>query len=177
MNGPDLHLSFKFGNRATGEVSPIEFDWDEMWSFTPPFQPAILNLCNTGKTRARDWRHAETGWYDEEHEFLTQVLKNRPDLEKMVNESRLLLYAVFVKTADSLGNMKLRNGSLDCFVSEYLKFCEKWRCCPSLPPALCSGKQPANQEDYLKAVRPESYAVVRRILPILASKDLRASRH
>ena len=171
MNTPNLSLSFTFRDLVTGEVEHIEIDWNEMWSLTLPFQPAILNIGNTGKIRAYHWRHAETGWYNEEHEFLNRLLANRPDLTKLVAESRLLLYAVFAKTADSLGGQALSSKSCKHFIRNYQKFCYRWQCCPSLPPALCSGKQPESPEDYLNVVHPGSYADLRGILQMLADAD------
>ena len=168
MNSPILDVHFTFTMSATGQVVNIDIDWEDLYSLTPPYQPAILNVGNTGKISARNWRHVETGWYHEEHAFLTQLLRNRRDLAKVVAESRLLLYAVFVKAADGLGDMTLRKRSSKRFVNQYRTFCDEWRCHPSLPRALWSGNLPANPEDYLKAVHPGSYAELRRILEMLA---------
>ena len=97
------NLTLTSTDPATGESATHEVNPDELVSITLPFQPTVVNSSLVGRLSAKDWRHRETGWYDEEHKFLTNLGKQNPSLLHFVDEMRLLLYAVFVKEAEVRG--------------------------------------------------------------------------
>ena len=89
---------------------------DELISISPPFQPALVNLNpykQIAKRRltAREWRHNETSWYDQEHVRLTRLRTTQP---LWADALRVALYATFAKASEAYDG-KLERASKEEF--------------------------------------------------------------
>lgn len=118
--------------KVTGGATTFAIDPNDLVSVKLPFEPAVVNPQHVRHLSAKDWRHQDTGWYEEEHKFLARLSQENPDFQCAIDEMRLLLYAVFVKEAEVRRPGKLLTSSHKRFTKEYAKFCEKWRSRPRL---------------------------------------------
>ena len=151
------NLTFTSTDPTTGESVTHDVNPEELVAVTLPFQPAVINPRLVRRLSAKDWRHTETGWYEEEHRFLTNLGARNPNFLHIIDELRILLYAVFVKEAEVRGASKRHKRSRLHFVKAYNKFCSKWQKQPTLPlttPAIQLAQTP---DDYLSFVNTWSY--------------------
>ena len=166
-------LSYSYRAPSTDEEVTLSINPEDLVSYTLPLQPAVMNLQHVRRLTAKDWRHRETNWYDEEHKFLARLSQEKPDYGQLVAEMRLLLYAVFVKEAEVRSSgRKLLTSSRKHFIQEYDSFRQKWGRDPTLPSADMSTNLAQNPGDYLRSVNTWSYFVLRMaVTPLLPGKS------
>ena len=75
----------------------------------------------------------------------------------LIDEMRLLLYAVFVKEAEARSPGRLLTSSRKHFNKKYVQFLKKWRRAPLIPPIYRSPRVADDPDDYLRFVHPWSY--------------------
>ena len=155
------NLTFTSTNSITGESDTHVVNPEELVSVTLPHHPAVVNHRLIPGLTAKDWRHRETGWYDEEHRVLAKLGKQYPAYRPLIDEMRLLLYATFVKEAEVRGQGRRYKISHRRFVKEYDKFCNKWS---RQPVSLLTVLTIQGPDDYLRLVNTWSYSYVRNAL-------------
>ncbi len=156
---------------STGESTDHAINPNDLISVTLPFQPAIVNHEHVKRLVAKDWRHRETGWYDKEHALLTQLGQQVPSHQWLIDEMRLLLYAVFVKEAEVRRRGKLLSSSRKRFADQYAKFHGKWGRHPALPSIELSTESPLGPDEYLRCIRTSSYFELRPVISAFVSDN------
>ena len=151
---PNISLTATDPN--TGGSDTHIFNPEDLVSVTLPFHPAIVNRQLVKSLVSKDWRHTKTGWYNEEHKMLTALATRYPDYQRLIDELRVLLYAVFVKEAEIRHPGRVLTVSYRRFISEYEKFCKRRHSYPAFLRAF-GPNTPQGTNDYLRLVSTSSY--------------------
>ena len=151
---PNISLTATDPN--TGESETHIFNPEDLVSVTLPFQSPVINRQYIRRLVAKDWRHKETGWYDDEQKTLSALTTQNPHADHFINELRVLLYAVFVKEAAVRHQGRLLTASMRRFTKEYDKFCKKWQCYPRFLKDF-ELNTPQGADEYLQLVSISSY--------------------
>lgn len=150
-------ITIKSTYSVTGQATTHAVNPEDLVSVTMPLQPAVVNPRHVRRLRAKDWRHRETGWYEEEHRVLTKLSRVKPHHRWLVHEMRLLMYAAFVKEAEARSLGRLLTSSRKRYIKEYDSFFKKWQRAPLLPPIYRPTRLAYDPDDYLRVVHPWSY--------------------